>query len=244
MKKNRTLILFLMLTMVMVNQCFAQTHNTIDLEVTQIHTLPDWYLQAQDNIMPDREKRYHRYSTDHASYLRIDSHNNNRFLLVERTKESLKLFFEPNSGEKIFVATCNLGIASTKWSYDDQYFCYQVITAANDDFILGSVHVGKVENNELTDHSRLIENISITDTCWDLTSERLVFADFRRLFIYFVKENKLCEIKPVWTDDPEGYPQRLDNFAFSPDGNSLIFRYLPSYWGDQSVHYEVKFPDK
>ena len=42
MKKNRTLILFLMSTMVMVNQCFAQTHNTIDLEVTQIHTLPDW----------------------------------------------------------------------------------------------------------------------------------------------------------------------------------------------------------
>lgn len=242
MKKNLTLILFLMLSMAMVNQCFAQTHNTLDLEVTQIHTLPDWYLQTQKDIISDWEKRYHNYDTGHASYLKVDSHDNKQFLLVESTKESLKLFFETNSGEKRLVATCNLGVAGISWSYDDRYFCYQKITAANDDFILGSLYLAGVKNNALTNQSQLIENISITDTCWDLTSEKLVFADFHRLFIYFVKENKLYEIKPVWTDNPEGYPQRLDKFAFSPDGKSLIFRYRPSYWGDDSTHYQVKFP--
>ena len=238
--------------MLMANTSFAQTFSNIPinditlgdltLEATQITTLPAWYREARDNVITDLEKRYHHYSNDHGNYLRIDSHDNNQFLFVESTKEALNLFFEANSGRTIFVASCNKGVSSIKWSYDNQYFCYQETTAANDDFILGSLHIGRVEDNELTDNITLIENNSITETCWDLATEKLAFTDFHRLFIYFVQENKLYEVKTVWTNYPEGYPQRLDKLAFSLDGNYLIFRYRESYWGDTSVYYQVKFP--
>lgn len=48
MKKNLTLILFLMLSMAMVNQCFAQTHNTLDLEVTQISNYTNYNRRCGD----------------------------------------------------------------------------------------------------------------------------------------------------------------------------------------------------
>ena len=252
MKKNITYIIIFIFSMLMENACFAQTLSNIPLNditlgnltlgATLINTLPAWYIEAQDNVIPDLEKRYHRSSSNQTRYLKVDSFDHNNNLMIETTKEKLQLFFEAYSGEKTLVATCNKGISSVEWSYDNQYFYYQEVTEANDDFILSSLHIVRVENDKLTDHITLMENLSSIDPCWDLFSEKLAFADFHRLFIFYMEENKLFEIKPIWTDNPEGYPQLLDKLAFSPDSNYLIFRYRPSYWGDRSEYYQVIFP--